>query len=546
MAETHDERLLALNNDFTSGRSGVRTLPWEVFREKKPKLYAQWMLLYDFYSACWEWFDGLALMETTNDNRQVPLYPMRINPVRWVALKHAGLRFGQIGEDMGDSLAKFYFRDLGGKASDATKQAENLIDTVWGYSNGPEIQIENSLAGQVTGGEVFKCAWDPDGLNPLGVRIGTIPPDFFFPIWSSQNKWDLIECYVAYYISPEECEITYKVDPKDLDRVPYIEHWTKDSYEITVNGKVPQLVRTLPLSGNKMQYPLSGMNIWNVVPYVYNPHQSRGSRFFGLSHVPSVIGLVKEYNSRMADRGDKVKAQALDQYVLRNASTSGVKVRNISADFPPLLDIGQALPGSSKEPDLFLMERSGMTATGGAEYTDDIWELICHDTDTPGAAFGEQEGSQRSGATMEIRLAPLKDHITRERIYTTQAYNRINQIVSLMLVKGRMADEGILQMRPSVDWEEILPRERIDKVNEMVTRKSVDLVSTRQALLSLKKGEDVDQHLKEIEGEKAQAQQVAMEQMQAKASLGPDSKGGISQKRDRDEARQEEQSDRSQ
>jgi hypothetical protein len=473
-------------------------------------LALNWMAQAQLYSNFWYWFDSRGLQEVTDGPDPKPRYPLEINPIKWVSLKHSGALFGEISEDSVDALVHFRYRNEKNQEDDFTRKTEDMIGQIWSESSGAERMLENALIGQVLGGSVYKVNFWPDPNYSYGVRITTPMPDFFYPVWDSEDKWNLHAAYLGYYITPEEALLKYNVKVDTKKPTTYLEYWDRTTYKVLVDGK--------PAYANTPQgwRPLSGPNKFGVVPFVYVPHLERAGLFYGMSHVPGILGLTKELNSRFADRGDKVKAQSQDVYSLTN---SRVALRTQRMGERLFIVLGNSMPDGKSTPEAKLLETSAVGATGGKEFTDDLWRMIQHDTDTPGVVWGEDEGSQRSSATLEVRFWSLKVHLQRERIMATEGFKRINRIILHMLAKTTQHDPRSLKLRAGVDWAQILPRERIDLVNEMVARKGAELVSTRQALLALSRGEDVATHEQEIKDEKAEAQKAAMEQAAEQAKI---------------------------
>lgn len=494
---------LEANNDFTSPLTSDRgspgfllpRFPQAVLDKLNKSLISEWTSRQGLYANYWDWFDSKPL-QATDKASKAPIYPLEINPVQWVTLKHAGSLFGEIAGDAMDSLVGFSFVNADGKKDDLCARAASIVNTVWSESHAPEIQLEAGLVSQVTGGCVFHPTYYPDPTRSYPIQITHILPDFFFPVWDSQDKWRNLEAWQMHYISPEEALLKYGIDPRGQYRVLYLEHWTRDTFEVLVDGKPANMrLGNIPVKS-------VGMNKFGIVPYVYIPHLSRGGGYYGLSHIPGIVNLITELNSRMADRGDKVKAQSLDEYWVRNV-IGNIKVRNIGQGVQ-VLDLGSAPPGSTKEPDMQVLDRNSITASGGKEYTDDMWTMICHASDTPLVAWGIDEGSQRSGMTLEIRFWPLTSHTRRERIMWGQGLGILNKMILQMLVTLKHPDvsEEMLSLRPRMEWEEILPRERQSLVEEMVQRKSVELVSTRNAVQKLARGEDVDTEMADIQSDR--------------------------------------------
>jgi hypothetical protein len=156
--------------------------------------------------------------------------------------------------------------------------------------------------------------------------------------------------------------------------------------------------------------------------------------------------------------------------------------------------------------------------------------MIQHESDTPGVSWGQDEGSQRSSATLEVRFWPFLNHMRSERVMWSQGLKIVNKMLLRMMVTDGLMGKEVMTMKPGIDWAEILPRERADKVQEIIQRRSAKIISRRNALLQLSRGEDIDEEIKEIEAEEAAEREAALKQTQAQAEIKGEQKSEASGK----------------
>jgi hypothetical protein len=225
----------------------------------------------------------------------------------------------------------------------------------------------------------------------------------------------------------------------------------------------------------------------------------------------------------MADRGDGVKSANFDTPVLRNA-LSRIQVRTLG-DNTQYIDIGSATPGAAFEPDLFYLQPNAVKGAAiSKEFTDDLWKFICDDSDTPGIMWGFESVSQRSSMSMETLAGPYVSHARAERVMHRQGLGLVNRMILQMInAKGltpeakkrnaKMVTDEMLELDPRIKWAKLMPRDRMEKVQEMVQRKSVNLVSTPNAVTQLSEGEDPDEEVKEIQAEIAEQRAFQQQQM---------------------------------
>lgn len=473
---------LAALPGFVEALSGVMT----------KTMMAHWATRQSLYASYWSWFDGDPLKARSEVGKKLPMYPLEINPIAWACMKHAEVLFGEvIGNE--PCLFDIGFVNESGKMDDLCRAAARIVKTIWLESGGGDIQAEGGLISQVLGGVFYKLSYFPSQSRTYPISVNPVIPDFVYPIWDSADKWRLIRVIQAYYITAEEAIDKYGLAPASGDRALYTEVWTEREFSLRIDGRLPEI------RVGSVRVAAEGNNRWNFTPFVYIPHHNRGGGFYGYSHIKDLAPLVMEYNARLADRGDKVMAQALDQYWIKNVA-GPVKFRPVGESLT-LLDLGSAAPGSNRDPEIGVFERNTMSQSEGKVFTDDLWDLICRASCIPPVAWGEDEGSQRSSLTLETRFWPLVSHIRRERNYWSQGLAILHRMMLRMLntLGHREVPDEMLRLRPVIEWEEALPRERQQRVDEMVKRIAAGIVSRRTAITSLGRGEDVDQELAYIE-----------------------------------------------
>ncbi len=474
--------------------------PQLIYDRLSSTIIAAWTNQTTHYQRWWNWYDNAALEVELKKN--VMKFPLRINPIRWICNKHGRMLYGEYPDDA-STLVQFGFKNRENEVDDDCYKAADFVNTVWHESNGAALQIEQGVTSQVLGGHVYRVAWQPWNKRlTYGFRVTKVIPDYFLPIWDMDDPWYTSEVYVIYYITGTEAQNKYKVDVQSRPYVLYTEHWTNDEYKITVDNKVP------PLEGFHAKNP------FGMVPFVYTPHMSRVGGAYGMSHVPSLIGLTEELNSRMADRGDGVKNANFDRGVLRNAPNRTIQVKTLGDD-QQVLDIGGGIPGSQFEPDLFYLKPNSVLAADlSKQFTDDIWNLICHEADTPAILWGSNDTSQRAAVSMDTLAGAYVAHARAERVMNRVGMNIINWMLLKMANVEGVGDisEKMTHLTPSVKWAKLMPRERMDLVNEMVQRKTAQLVSTTNAVTQLAQGEDIPNELEAIEEElqKIEDKQTAM------------------------------------
>lgn len=462
--------------------------------------YYEWLMNYPRFRDWYGWIDSSkmdALDPARPNDKSAWLFPIKVNIPSAVAEKHANALFGEANGATTGSLIDIDFVDGDNKKTDLCEKAKDVVAKVMRGSSMSSLQHAVAYSYQLIGGWYFRLAFNPEPskLSPMNIRIETLAPQFVVPIYDPSNPWDLIEVHVVYDISKEDAKLKYGVDVPDRLAL-FHEHWTRDKYKIEIGGMVP----TMNVKG--VGIVMEGKNPWGFVPFIYIPHFRRMGNFYGLSHVPALEGITYEYNSALADRGDATKQQAAANYWMRNAP-SGTKTRKISESFPAVVDLGTNNLG--KDPPEIERFETGTVSDGMATYTTDLWAIAERIGSAPSVVWGADEGSQRSSLTLAFRTWPMTSHVNKERTFWTTAMMLMAKMILMMAVQKNLlgATPEMLDLEPTVKWPDIMPRDRMEAVNEMAIRVGGHFASIDHAVRALANGEDVQEHLAQIDEDMA-------------------------------------------
>lgn len=470
---------------------------------------ALWQAQADRYRYYWSWFRGDVLQELsaeTKDKRPIYRYPLKINPIRNFARKHAALVLGDIPDTpqhVIKSVVKPKLAYFGGSPDEKTREVasfvENSLNEVWHGSNSNSIFYENAVISQHLGGHVLKVNYSPwrkDLLIPIWVR--NLVPDFFLPLWSADNPWDLLECYVIYRIPRAAAErqwplIKFKTQ---LPYSVYCEHWTKDEYSITVDG-VPLEIR---YDGGKMKYDKTE-NVFGVVPFAYIPRYREGG-YYGASMVPDIDGLAMEFNSRSADIGDAIRKSVHRKWLGRNLAQNPTERELNKAE--KFVDIGNTNPMWEGPPELWAAD-SPTWSPEMMKYNDFLWDQLLREGSLGPTAFGHDEGSQRSALTLAFRMWPSTISARAQRLFWTDGLNAIDHIILRMMESQKIKVNGksipldsATMFDVNKDWLSMIPRDRESEVSEIILRAQTELISTETALEMFGNIPDVQQEVERI------------------------------------------------
>lgn len=459
---------------------------------------------YTTYEDQWEdytrserWFTGAALSDQPEEKGKADLYPMRINPIISTVLKHAYVLFGEVEEDARSLIVpKLQYDPKKEGAKEAAEAAEEVLNMIWWENHGRAILIENAILSQIYGGCVFKATYVPwewdkyGGMRSIPIRIESVNPKCFVGIPDASDNYKLLEAWVVKQIDITEAAYWgwngEYFDP-DYPIVWYTERWTPTEYEILIDGK--PAVRMI--EGNPVV--MSGPNPFGFIPFVYIPHVRIGE-FRGVNAYDHLVGMVKELNARWGDYGDAVNDDSHPAIFGANIQGS-IQEKRVTSWFT-YLDGGGSTGIAGNEPEPRMEQINQQRASPAMDnMVKGIFQQYNRDASVPPVAYGEDEGSQRSGMTLEIRFWPLTSHAGIERYFWTPGMDTFHKMLMYMMVKQNLADITIDQarMRIKEKWGPYLPRDREAQVNEWAVRASNSIASIEHLIEMAGDVEDVDE-----------------------------------------------------
>jgi len=491
---------------------------------------APWQEAIRLYGEYWQWADGTVWQEidkyavTKKDEPKPLIFPIQINPVYTAALIHKYALFGEV-PDSGAPLVKpvtapKYLADLdekvspGGDYKESGKrkmgralaaEVDEILESVMYQSNSRSAMQENAFVSQVLGGCVWKISWEPynDALNrDMPIAWRPIEPEFFLPIYSTQDRFYLLGARLGRVISRYEAREIYGID-SSADRVLYLEKWDRDKVEVTVDGK-PAFYRH---PKTNVRVALSVRHGFGFVPFVYLPHETVG-QFYGVPIVYQASALLREINGRAADIGDAVRNSIERIYVVSNCDVGDIQYKNLG-DGISILSTGREIPGSQPKR-IDVAPVAGLPA-GTGDFLNFLEKQAWHAMFTPGVAYGEDEGSQRSALTLAFRMWPLTSHIRAERSVWTEGLRVMaNMTLRMLKIKGetdgkiRKVTDDHLEHRINWEWAAIVPRDRESEVNQVILRHQDGQLSTETAMEMMGDIPDQGEELRRIMSEKEQ------------------------------------------
>ncbi|WP_119071540.1 phage portal protein [Aggregatilinea lenta] len=462
---------------------------------------AEWWGQMERYGVHHRYYSGLRLKETIEDPTETnppELFPVRMNLVKLLCHSQADAIWGEWDDRL------FHLDIDPGGYTIPTERAREAADNLRRYiydvldDNGFDTKgWELVLDRERYGGGVLKVS--PDPRRPFGVRIERLPVTAFFPVWNPDDPDELIEAYLVILVPGAAAREIYGIST-DKQFVYRIEHWTRSLYTNTVEGKRID------------QY--SGRNPWGKIPLIYFP-RLRADSPYGDALTDAVSAAQDEMNIRLADIGEAITYNA-------HPLKWGVNLPNNINDrdeFPldpdQLWNLGRTLPGN-EPPQINLLEAKNPVPESSFDHVNFVYDWARTASYAPPVAFGIDQGSQRSGATLIIRMWPLTRSIKRSRTYLRSGILRLVDLIVTIAQTNRPArmPAGLLSIydtaRIQVNFAPILPRERTEIVDEVVKR-----LSTTPKTLSLESGlellgaKDPAQEIERIRADEDRAAEMA-------------------------------------
>lgn len=441
-----------------------------------------WMRQEAKYNQQRYYFEGDVFAELADpEDPEGPLkYPLQVNLVRTAAEIESSYLWGQ----WEDSLARFSVSALkhgheqpSEHAEEVAKKIQEALGEAWQFNEANSVLAQSSLDSSADGGAYCKVIWDPLRKRP---RIEFILAPYCFPRWHPLNLDVLIECIIAFPIRQEDARQLYGVEIRNNEGL-YWEKWTLQSFS--------RMIDSIVLN--------QGPNLYGFMPIEYIPRQRLGGHFYGVSITEGLMGLQDEVNARLADTGEGINYSSHPIRWVRDYH-GDMDVLEVGPD--ALWDLGSSQLGQKTGPEAGVLEAGG-EYTSAIEFVNVLLQLGQDAAHVPPVALGRDEGSQRSGLTLLLRMLPLTQSVKRQRINWNSGLKRINQkILTLMARFGERAftERDVIQHEITTLFGPILPKDRAELINENLSLVGGGLRHPKTALKELG-CKDPEAEWKEIE-----------------------------------------------
>lgn len=450
--------------------------------------------------------DKIANGEARNDADAPLMQPVGMNVSKMLCLAMADALFGEWRRHViGFSVTPDDNEEV---PEEKIKVVEKWLNQLFYRDNRSDTLLwEFALDQQHYGGSFCRVKPTLSPLNKGGVLFERVEPPNAYPIWSPDDYNDLMELYVAMRIPLYVAQQMYNLGPdfagasssrSQIDTNPSVvrvEHWTKTHYETYING--------VKLTDAKY----SNAHNFGEVPFVYTPRfRSGGTGFFGEALIDDVWRISDEINMRVADIGEALN---YNTHPIRYGYNLPADFSTAKYQFDPseVWDFGRVI--SDAKPELHLLESKHPVPLESFKHIKFLYDWARTSVSAPPIAFGEDEGSQRSGQTLVIRLWPMLRSVVRSRAYNADAILKMIRLAFNLCVarKPKGVDPDLYEIFPRVQiscvWSPIIPRDRQAIVDEMVKRMASvpRLGSLRTALTEFDDINDIAAEMKLIEEE---------------------------------------------
>jgi len=482
-------------------------------------------------------FDGRALEESlstmenpgSDTDQDTYRWPVRFNLIKSYCLLYAGMLWGRAktGAESDDLFdIRIDSKVPGRPGREATEQARQLkeaLDYWWSFNF--HTLRSNGTIQQWAGGCILKVAWDARSpLSTYGCQLQTIQPEHFYPIWNPVNFEELIAVRIKFSVAKAVAVQVYGLTEAEVDglglsdnnKVPVEEHWDRRQYYVALgkglkNADDPGIAARIfdqfgtvigEMRGpNPYVHPVYGVGI---IPFVYVPRIRVGG-FFGASLAYDLEGMQSEVNKTLADFGDALTRGSHPAFGLSDYNGPGDKQGIIPIPKSGALNMGKTPAG--REPAKVHQFPQPEVPTQTDAFTDRLLSLSEVGAGLTPAAKGVVKAA-KSGFAMALEMLPTTNTIDWMRSHWTTAIAKsggINEILAVIWANKAGAIEGIPKvetgatlLRQHVEYRPVVPRDRLEIIDEVTRLATAKAVSPQEWLKRLGDIEDIDLELKQL------------------------------------------------
>jgi hypothetical protein len=396
-------------------------------------------------------FEDKVPLDTGVEEEYPELYPVGVNLVKMLSTAQADSEFGEW-----DNSILSFEPDDDTEVQKADKSASQIANDILRNSNVNTMLWEVSLDRNIYGGAPIKIK--PDIKNPGWIKWSRVPLESFFPVWDPEDPDNLLEVYIVYKMTREQAKAKYGYDgDQTKEWVTRIDHYTLTHFESKLEGLV------IP------EYTMK--NPWGFIPFEYIP-RVRTTHWWGDSLTEDITRVQDELNLRLADLGEAVNYNTHPTRWGINLPRS-FNSRNYPVGSNQLWDLGKHFK-DQPPPEVGILEAQNPIPRGTFDYVKFLYDWGRTSVMAPPIVFGEEEGGQRSGVTLEIRMWPMIKAVRRSRGYLGGGVKRAMRKSALILRQKRLGSEyavtRLINQELDPIFPPIMPRDQAKIVDEVVKR----------------------------------------------------------------------------
>lgn len=415
------------------------------------------------------------------DNVQQPL-GIRYVPV--VHQKHVHYLFGEWEEDIVNWQVEAWEADKE-EEYELSQKIQRTIFKLMRRSNANQIFYKAAMDGSIYGDSVFKVSWDSYQKR---ARIESILPEFYHAVWHPLDPNQTLEAVVAFNMDRATAQSIYKSPgtqgflPTGSGLNPQMatvwEWWSPYEMQVCVDSDMVLKSDNIYMSGSAEDVQ-PGM-----LPFVHIANLAINGEYWGFGDAEPAFKLADELNFRLADIGDIINYHAHPITLLRNFFGK-VDALPVAAD--AVWDLG-------RDGEAEYLEWGG-PPPAMLEYIDMLLRVLLETTNLTPVAFGIVEQSQASSAALNIQMLPVTEIVRRKRAVWGPALRdlaikllTLEEVVIGTSKFKKLYGFGVkdlerFDIRPK--WSPILPRDRLQMVNEQVGLLSNKARSILQSLMEM-------------------------------------------------------------
>lgn len=376
---------------------------------------SDWQRKYSDYDRFRYHITGQVFTELADpDDPESPLrYPLKINVAEDVADIETSYFWGEHGDD---DLVQFNIPALkhgreqpSELAQQTAGKIEERLTQIW-HRNKINSMMDQAYFDCFTdGGIYFRQRYDPVFQT---VQIQPLLAQYVFPRWHPLDLNKLLEVVISFEMWKSDARDIFGTEGDGPGRTClYWERWTPFTFEQSIDNVVIT----------------DQINPYGFIPIVYIPRLRTGADFYGRSGVDPLIGVQNQINERMADLGDGINYHS---HPIRWVKNYMGNVDDLPLGPDDVWDLGTSST-TMGEPEAGVLT-SPSDYAGSMRYIQTLVETAQDIAHVPPIARGRDEGSQRSGITLIVRMLPLVKLINRIRIWWRDGLSEISQQALVM------------------------------------------------------------------------------------------------------------------